>query len=93
MEAFAGFISHLSEALEADRRVYEITENEASRIWFATKKKRGSFIKKRLGKFRIALDTFNNGLLEIMGQSHAFFPFLLVPITLTLYIKVSFCIK
>lgn len=78
MQAFAGLVSEFGQALKSDCRIHEVAENEASRVRFATEKERGRFIEQRLGEGRIALNAFDNGLLEITGQRHAFFPFLIV---------------
>lgn len=59
MEALAGFVRQLGKVLEADRSVYKIAEDKASRIRFAAEKKSGRFIEKRLNGFRIALNFFS----------------------------------
>lgn len=60
-------MSQFSEVLESDWGVYEVAENEASRIRFANEKERGRFIEKRFSKCRVALNALDHSLFEITG--------------------------
>lgn len=70
MQALARLLCDLGELLESDRGVDKIAKNEPCSFRFAAQKQGCRFIEKRLGKLRIALNTLNDGLLEVAGQCH-----------------------
>ena len=81
----------ISESLESNRYVNEISENDARGIWLSSEKKGRSLIKRRSCKIWIARNTLDDSLIEITSKRHYFFPFLFAASTffLALYSSCS----
>ena len=68
MQALARFGCESSKLLEADRRVDEVAQDQACRLWLPIEEQGGCLVKQRLRECRIALDPLDHCLLEIACQ-------------------------
>jgi len=68
--ALAGLGGHGSKLLAADRRVDQVSQDQARCFGLAVEEQDSSFVEQCLRERRLALDPFDHGLLEIMRQCH-----------------------
>ena len=78
MQTLARLVGQLGKALKSDCSVDKVAKDESRSVWLSVEEKSCSFIEKRLGKRRVALNALNNSLFEITCKRHVFFPFLVV---------------
>ena len=70
MQTLARLVGQLGKALKSDCSVDKVAKDESRSVWLSVEEKSCSFIEKRLGKRRVALNALNNSLFEITCKRH-----------------------